>query len=141
MTDRDREHLKLLSIFYYVLGGLSALGALVPIIHLVIGIGLLTAALDGSHGGPPAFFGAFFIIIALFVMLTSAVTAVLEFLEGWFLSQHRHHTFCVVVAAISCIGVPLGTILGVFTLIVLMRPSVKGGFGAAPAVGPVERPC
>ena len=33
------------------------------------------------------------------------------------------------VAAISCTFTPLGTVLGVFTLIVLFRPSVKTLFG------------
>jgi hypothetical protein len=31
----------------------------------------------------------------------------------------------MVIAIITCLSVPLGTALGVFTLIVLARPSVK----------------
>jgi hypothetical protein len=33
--------------------------------------------------------------------------------------------FCLVMASITCMFMPFGTVLGVFTLIVLMRPSVK----------------
>jgi len=41
--------------------------------------------------------------------------------------------FCLIVAGIICIFMPLGTILGVFTIIVLVRPSVKAMFeGQAP---------
>ncbi len=35
---QDEEHLKLLSIFHYVVGGLAALFACFPIFHLIMGI-------------------------------------------------------------------------------------------------------
>ena len=37
--------------------------------------------------------------------------------------------YCLVVAAVECIFMPFGTVLGVFTIIVLMRPGVKERFG------------
>ena len=40
--EQDKQQLKLLSIFHYVVGGLAALIACIPIIHLTIGIGMLT---------------------------------------------------------------------------------------------------
>jgi len=36
--------------------------------------------------------------------------------------------FCFVVACIECLFMPFGTVLGAFTIIVLMRPSVKNLF-------------
>jgi hypothetical protein len=36
--------------------------------------------------------------------------------------------FCIVAACIACLQQPFGTILGVFSIIVLMRPSVKTAF-------------
>ena len=41
----DLQHLRLLSIFYYVLSGLAALCALFPVIHLVIGILVVAGAI------------------------------------------------------------------------------------------------
>jgi len=35
---QDENHLQLLSIFHYIVAGLSALFALLPIFHLIIGI-------------------------------------------------------------------------------------------------------
>jgi hypothetical protein len=35
------------------------------------------------------------------------------------------------IAGIECIFIPFGTVLGVFTIIVLMRPTVKELFGVA----------
>lgn len=42
----DLEHLRLLSIFHYVVAGLSGLAACFPIIHLAIGISMLTGNLQ-----------------------------------------------------------------------------------------------
>jgi hypothetical protein len=50
-------------------------------------------------------------------------------IAGRLLQRQRGYNFCVFVAAVSCIQMPLGTVLGVFTLIVLLRPSVKELFG------------
>ena len=36
-----------------------------------------------------------------------------------------HYLYCLVVAAVECMLVPFGTVLGVLTIIVLNRPSVK----------------
>ena len=44
----------------------------------------------------------------------------------------------LVVAALECLAFPLGTVLGVFTLIVLVRPEVKQLFGVAST--PLGRP-
>ena len=40
--DQDSEHLKMLALFHYIVGGLAALFACFPIIHLVLGIAMLT---------------------------------------------------------------------------------------------------
>jgi hypothetical protein len=49
---------------------------------------------------------------------------------GLCLSRRRRPTFCMIIAAINCIFVPIGTVLGVFTILVLSRPSVKELFAA-----------
>ena len=41
----DAEHLRLLSIFHYVVAGLAALLGTVPVIHLTIGILMLEGVL------------------------------------------------------------------------------------------------
>ena len=33
--------------------------------------------------------------------------------------------FCLVMGAVECVFMPFGTVLGIFTIIVLMRESVK----------------
>ena len=57
-------------------------------------------------------------------------------LAGRYLLQRTHYTFCLVVAAIACLLMPFGTALGIFTIIVLMRPSVREMFEGAPRPAP-----
>jgi hypothetical protein len=49
---------------------------------------------------------------------------------GRFLRRRTHRTFCLAVAAVSCLFTPFGTVLGVFTLIVLSREGVRQAFDA-----------
>lgn len=137
--NQDFEHLRLLSIFHYVVAGLTALFACFPIIHLVVGLVMVFTPdkLATSEGElPPAFIGWFFILLAGCFILTGLTLAVFMAIAGHYLSQHKHHLFCMVVAAIECIFMPFGTVLGVFTLIVLMRNSVKELFSANQSLQP-----
>ena len=47
---------------------------------------------------------------------------------GSMLRQKRRRTFCLIMAAFACLNQPLGLVLGIFTFIVLLRPSVKEMF-------------
>ena len=42
----------------------------------------------------------------------------------WIIGSGKTSRFFLVVAAINCLHMPLGTVLGVFTIIVLIRQSV-----------------
>ncbi len=117
----DEQYLKLLSVFHYVVGGLAACFACIPIIHLSIGIAMLVGAIDDA----PELLGVFLVVIAMFAMLIGWTLAVCIIIAGRCLAKRRRYMFCLVIAAISCIFMPFGTVLGVFTIIVLMRPSVK----------------
>ena len=69
-------------------------------------------------------------------MVTTALAyAVLVALAGSFIARTRHWTFCIVVAAVSCAFFPFGTVLGVFTIIVLSKPDVKAAFDGPPPLG------
>lgn len=129
--NKDLDNLKTLSIFYYVVAALTALFACFPIIHLFIGISFLTGTFPESPNQPnqPDFpvklFGLMFTIIPLIFILGGWTLAICTFIAGRKLAKHQSYTFCIVVAGILCTFMPFGTVLGVFTIIVLMRDSVK----------------
>ncbi len=134
--NQDAEHLRLLSIFHYVVAGLVALFACFPVCHVVFG--LVTAfspnVLEHIPEAQPEglrIIGLFFAIVASVFILFGWAMAFCIFLAGRYLHQCRHYTFCLVMAGIMCMFIPFGTVLGVFTIIVLMRPSVKEMFAAA----------
>ena len=62
------------------------------------------------------------------MILVGWAVAICVIVAGRFLARRVHYTFCLVVAAIACLFMPFGTVLGVLTIIVLMRPSVKALF-------------
>jgi len=134
----DASHLRLLSIFHYVVAGLTALFSLFPLIHVGIGIAALSGAMPiESNGGAASpdetrLFGWLFIGIGSFVILCGLTLAGFMAYAGRCLARQRRHTLCLVVAALSCMCMPLGTVLGVFTLIVLLRSAVKAAFDASP---------
>ena len=131
--DQDANHLNMLSIFYYVVAALAGIFSCIPFIHVVLGIAMISGAFEGTSGeAPPAFLGWIFILIGLSIILIGAIYTVLLVLTGRYLAKRRHYTFCIVMAGISCAFMPFGTVLGIFTIIVLSRPQVKALFGAAP---------
>jgi hypothetical protein len=131
----DNEHLKLLSIFHYLKGGITALFACIPIIHVVIGLVFIFAPQIFGHGSnqPPAFLGWLFLILGSFIILLGWTFAALSLIAGRCIAQRKHYTFCFVVACVECLSVPFGTVLGVFTILVLNRASVKELFNQGPA--------
>jgi hypothetical protein len=132
--NEDIRHLELLSIFHYVVAAITALVGCFPIIHLVVGILILTGGMQDHQGqGPPPWFGIIFVGTALFMILMCWTTAALMFVAGSRLKKHVGYYYCLVIAAVECIFFPFGTVLGVLTIIVLMRPSIKSLFGVPSA--------
>jgi hypothetical protein len=131
----DEEHLRLLAIGHWVVGGLTAVFSLIPIIHLVIGIAMMSGyfppPIQRNHGPndlPPEqllpFMGLLFVIFASLFICLGLTLGGLTLFSASSLGHRQHRTLSFVAACLNCAMIPLGTILGVFTLIVLSRPSV-----------------
>jgi hypothetical protein len=131
----DNEHLKLLSIFHYVLGGISALFACIPIVHLIMGLFFILAPqkFGPANNQPPAFIGWFFVIFATCFILLGCIFAVLTLFTGRCIARRKRYMFCFVWACVECVFMPFGTVLGVFTILVLNLASVKELFNPRPA--------
>jgi hypothetical protein len=130
MVNQDEEHLRLLAIFYYVWAGMAAIGCCVGGIYAIMGgIFMGAAAANQGPNDPPAWFGGIFLIVGIGTALLALAYAGLNIVVGRSLTQRKNYVFCIVMAAINCLSIPFGTALGVFTIIVLQRPSVKQLFG------------
>jgi hypothetical protein len=124
----DADHLNLLSIFHFVGAGLALLGILFLIVHFTFMHFIFTnpEMWQGQKGGPPPP-EIFSMLIVFYIAggIWLATSAILNVLSGIFLHTRKNRTFSLVVAGINCVHMPLGTVLGVFTIIVLLRPSVR----------------
>jgi hypothetical protein len=127
-STQDDEHLKLLAIFHYVMGALSFLGAVIGVIYMFAGFFVFRHAAASGPSTPPVEMGWIFAFIGGVIALLSVALGVCLIIAGRSLTARRNRTFCMVVAGINCLNVPLGTLLGVFTFIVLLRPSVAAQF-------------
>jgi hypothetical protein len=133
----DAQNLRYLTIGHYICAAIAALFACIPLIHLSIGLIFLLkppAPQDGEQF-PAQLFGLMFALIGGAAVLCGWAFATLIFVAGRSLAVRRRHTFCIVVAALCCGFFPLGTALGVFTILVLMRPTVKAMFQQPAALG------
>jgi hypothetical protein len=127
--NQDNEHLRLLSIFHYVVAGVAGFCSFFPLLYTVMGFVFVALShhpqAHPAQEVPPAALGWVFVGLGIFLFLLGAVFAFVLAVAGRSLSRRKHYWFAFVVACIECIFVPFGTILGVFTIIVLSRQSVK----------------
>ena len=133
--NQDEEHLRLLAIFHYVVAGLAALFSFFPLLYTTVGAIFIFVARHGTPKPgeelPPEFLGWFFVVLGLLLFLLGIAMAICILIVGRCLSRHKHYTFVLVMACIECLFIPFGTILGVFTIVVLSRQSVRGLFSTA----------
>jgi hypothetical protein len=130
----DNEHLKLLSFFYWVSSGLSAFYSLIGLIYGIFGVAMfemmskMPKSADPRNDPPPALFGWVFGGIGFAIFLFFICLAILKLRAGFCIKARKSRTLCLVAAAFACLEIPYGTILGVFTFIVLERASVRAEF-------------
>src|SRR6266704_2444886 len=130
--NQDKEHLRLLAIFHYVVAGLAALFSLFPLLYTTMGAVFIFAARHGTakpgEDLPPEFLGWIFAVLGSVLFLIGLSVAICILIAGRFLALRRRYSFALVTACIECLFIPFGTILGVFTTGLLSRGSVRGLF-------------
>ena len=132
ITDTDMQQLRLLSIGHYILAALTAMAGLLPVIHLTIGLATLLGGPDllgADSSAETLLFGLAFTVIPLAIILMMQFSALMLVIAGRSLRAQRRWMLCMVVAVISVVSFPpLGVLLGVATLLVLNRSTVRQGF-------------
>jgi hypothetical protein len=124
----DEEHLRLLSIGHYIVGGLI-LGVSTLFIFYCFFFLLIAQRPDlfnGSSNSPPPPGAMMFVALffGLFVLAGWGFGTLIIYI-GRCIKRRVRRGLTLVVASLSTLSIPLGTILGVLTLMVLTRPQVK----------------
>jgi hypothetical protein len=129
----DDEHLRLLSLFHYVSGGLTLLislffGAWFTIMATVFAfIPPVPHATEAPMPHPSGLPGFMVAIFAVFFVLAVAY-GVIEIVAARSLARRRRWLFTLLAALPRLLFIPYGLMLSIFTLLVLERPSVKQSF-------------
>lgn len=127
MVDRDEEHLRLLAVFHFIVGGFNLLVlVLLVLLPLVLGPSYYAALnIPQPPGGwQERLIGA---------LLVGSLQTLIYALNGWSLKNHHNRISCMILSVIECLSIPLGLILGVSAILVLRRDSVKELFDRAKA--------
>lgn len=110
-----KEHNKLLSIFFFVQGGLQLVGA-VAVAVIYAGIGSLILA--NARREDEQVMGGLFLGLGVFIALLMLLFGAFDILVGFKLLKERAigRTLGIVASILSLLSFPIGTALGVYGL-------------------------
>jgi hypothetical protein len=120
--NKDIDHLKLLGIFHLIWGVLSILfGLAFGILYIALGA---SKNVEISGNLPAGTAQQIFIVIGVVVMVISAIYGIMMIMAGGMFRKQRGYGFCFFISILDLFGFP-SLILGIFALMVLVRPTVK----------------
>ncbi len=120
----DDTHLRLIPVLYWLSGGLLGLYALFIGAYFALIGGMFFTVPFGPGESPSTEVGWLWIAMTVFTLVIVGGLAVLKIMAGFWVRDRTHRVGTMVAAALSCLEIPYGTAIGVFTLVVLARPSV-----------------
>lgn len=129
IPSKDAENLRTLAICHYVVSGLSLLGIgflglHYSIMHMVFDNPKLWEKAKESPPFNPAEFIHIFKWFYLICGVVILAGGILTLISGRFIHRRVNRTFSIVIAGLNCLHFPFGTLLGIFTIIVLTKDSV-----------------
>ncbi len=128
------EKTKLIGIFYIIFGAMGLLG--LPMIYIQKKIMGAMFANIGAIGGEAQhwmdFIQEMVRLLVPFLVLLIVVHVVVNVLVGICFIRHKAYYSCLVASVATCLFFPLGTILGVFALMILIEDETKRKFGVPP---------
>jgi len=146
-TDKDTQLVRLLSIFHYLVAGLSGLFACTPIPYFIGGLfafALVVISIWNGLGIFPipqeiypfpqidALAGIIsslaFVVPSGIIMLIGWTFSICIALVGYNLALKKNYKFCLIMAGVECVFIPFGTLLGILTIIALTQQTVKALF-------------
>lgn len=122
MNNTDRQYLSLLSFFNYVLGGIHLS---ITIVSLAFFFQTWRVVSRYDSQGTPFSFGDLLLSYGLVLLFVGLTYSLLTIASGRCLARQKGYGFSFTIACLQCISIPLGTILGIVTINILLRDSVR----------------
>jgi len=138
--DRDAQDLRRLALAHYAVGALTALAALPFVLGIFWGVHCMNHPealgeyadiayeLDLPPETPGQLLIYIFASITLMVLLHAAIIAWV----GKCIANARRYWTVFIFSILDCTYAPFGTIIGVWAVVVLRKPSIKARFGLKP---------
>jgi uncharacterized membrane protein YhaH (DUF805 family) len=111
----DDEHLRLLRIGYFVSAAMTGLMAVFGLFYGLIGVFVFSPLAHQASVGdqaPPEFVAQLLGIFGFGFAALALAFAAAKVYVGRLLQQRRSRAFCLVIAALTCLGIPEGTFFG-----------------------------
>jgi archaellum biogenesis protein FlaJ (TadC family) len=129
-SSKEQQYLNLLGIFYILFGALGLLTLLglgiVPLFEKVL-LNIQEMA-EMSQEETDMLKDSLRIVTLCLIVLT-IIHVFFNVLVGICLMRRWCYKACLLAGALTCLAFPLGTVLGIFTLVVLSKEKVKQLFG------------
>ncbi len=119
--------LKALTVCHYVFAGLSLLGLLGIYLHYFIMSKVMIMADSVKTSSPHVNMEEFFDVFRWIYLIGGGLcvlSAVGNFLTAGYIRGRKARMFCLIMSGLNCLQIPVGIVLGIFTIIVLARDSV-----------------
>lgn len=128
MNDNAR-YLNLLYIFHMIVGGVAGVFSCLPLVNLSMGLSAISdipkSIVQGDAFSPFTFLSVMFILLPLGIVVIGWMFAIAVVLNGYYIKKRHWHAYCLIVSGIESIFMPFGTILGIFTIILLTKSEIK----------------
>jgi len=128
--NEDNHYLDLISLFHFIVAGIAGLFSCLPLFNLFIGIPMLRdvpyAFLQHEY-----FSQQVLVPFIMFILLPTGMAvigwmfAIAVALNGYYIKNRTWLKYCMVISGIETIFTPLGTILGVFSIVLLTKPNIR----------------
>ena len=119
-----QQHINILGWLYIVFGGI---GVLMGVLFM-IGAGLVGAAAGAEDASAGLMAGG----IGFFIAIIIAVMSLPSIIAGWGLLKRKRWSrmLAIVLGAISLLSIPIGTLLGIYTIWALTKPESQAMLNA-----------
>lgn len=117
------KDLSTLSVLHYVYGALICASGIAALV--IVGVGVLVGSDLFMEDPPPHWLGSALQAMGTVLFVVVELWGLLVVLSGRWIAQRRNRTASMVIAALCLLNVPLGTVLGVFTLSALGNEEVR----------------
>lgn len=127
--NEDTRYLDLISLFHFIVAGMAGLFSCLPLFNLVIGIPMLRgvpyALLQREYFSQQILAPLMFILLPTGMAVIGWMFAIAVALNGYYIKNRTWFKYCMVISSIELLFTPFGTILGVFSLVLMTKPNIR----------------